>query len=143
MHTTSSDPISVWMGLMALVMDHKLLAQSLLQEASGMPWSRYRALRRIEDRPFTQRELAEAMRVDAPAMSGIVGDLVERGYAERGVDPQDARVKLVTITEAGRTLMEQLRTLPGVVPAPVSSLTATERRELARLIDKMREASEA
>ncbi|GGO86544.1 hypothetical protein GCM10011584_09120 [Nocardioides phosphati] len=128
---------------MALVMDHKLLAQSLLQEASGMPWSRYRALRRVEDRAFTQRELAEAMRVDAPAMSGIVGDLVERGYAERGVDPQDARVKLVTITDAGRELMEHLRTLPGVVPAPVSSLTAAERRELARLIDKMREAGEA
>jgi DNA-binding MarR family transcriptional regulator len=143
MRTTSSDPISVWMGLMALVMDHKLLAQSLLQEASGMPWSRYRALRRVEDRPYTQRELADAMRIDAPAISGIVGDLVERGYAERGVDPQDARVKLVTITQAGRELMEHLRTLPGVVPAPVSSLTPAERRELARLIDKMREAGEA
>lgn len=128
---------------MGLVMDHKLLAQSLLQDASGMPWSRYRALRRVEDRALTQRELAEAMRIDAPAISGIVGDLVERGYAERVPHPQDARMKLVTITDAGRELMEHLRTLPGVVPAPVATLTAAERRELARLIDKMREAAEA
>jgi hypothetical protein len=39
--------------------------------------------------------------------------------------------------------MERLRTLPGVVPAPVATLTSAERRELARLIDKMREAAEA
>ncbi|MDO7867141.1 MarR family winged helix-turn-helix transcriptional regulator [Nocardioides jiangxiensis] len=143
MRTTSSDPIAVWMGLMGLVMDHKLLAQGLLQEASGMPWSRYRALRRVEDRGWSQRELAEAMRVDASAMSGIVDDLVERGYAERVTHPQDARMKLVTITESGRDLMEHLRTLPGVVPPPVATLTHAERRELARLVDKMRAAAEA
>jgi DNA-binding MarR family transcriptional regulator len=131
------------MGLMGLVMDHKLLAQSLLQEASGMPWSRYRALRRVEDRDLTQRELAEAMHIDAPAISGIVGDLVERGYAARVPHPQDARMKLVTITDAGRDLMERLRALPDVVPAPVATLTAAERRELARLVDKMRAAAEA
>jgi DNA-binding MarR family transcriptional regulator len=143
MRTTTSDPIAVWMGLMGLVMDHKALAQSLLQDASGMPWSRYRALRRIEDKALPQRALAEAMRIDAPAISGIVDDLVARGYAERVAHPQDARMKLVTITDAGRDLMEHLRTLPGVVPAPVATLTAAERRELARLIDKMRAAAEA
>ncbi|GAB2984325.1 hypothetical protein GCM10027076_23030 [Nocardioides montaniterrae] len=128
---------------MGLVMDHKLLAQSLLQEASGMPWSRYRALRRVEDRDLTQRELAAAMHIDAPAISGIVGDLVERGYVVRVTHPQDARMKVVTITDAGRELMERLRTLPDVVPAPVATLTAAERRELARLVDKMRAAAEA
>lgn len=143
MRRTSSDPIAVWMGLMGLVMDHKMLAPALLQEASGMPWSRYRALRRVEDRSLTQRELAEAMRVDAPAMSGIVNDLVRRGYAARVPHPDDARMRLVTITEAGRELMERLRHLPDVVPAPVATLTTAERRELARLIDKMRDAAEA
>lgn len=128
---------------MGLVMDHKRLAPALLQEASGMPWSRYRALRRVEDRPFTQRELAEAMHVDAPAMSGIVNDLVRHGYVARVPHPDDARVRVVTITAEGRALMERLRTLPGVVPAPVATLTSAERRELARLIDKMREAAEA
>ena len=128
---------------MGLVMDHKRLAPALLQEASGMPWSRYRALRRVEDRPLSQRELAEAMHVDAPAMSGIVNDLVRRGYVARVPHAEDGRMRLVTITDAGRELMERLRTLPGVVPAPVATLTAAERRELARLVDKMREAAEA
>ena len=126
------------MGLMSLVMDHKTLAQTLLQDATGMPWSRYRALRRLEDRPLSQRVLAEEMHVDAPAVSVIVGDLVARGYADRIPSPDDGRVKLVHITAEGSALMEHLRELPGVVPEPVAPLTADERRELARLIDKMR-----
>lgn len=143
MRRTPSDPIAVWMGLTALVMDNKSIAPALLQEASGMPWSRYRALRRIEDRTYSQRELAEGMHVDAPAMSGIVNDLVRRGYAARVPHDDDARMRLVTITDAGRELMERLRHLPDVVPAPVATLTAAERHELARLVDKMREAAEA
>lgn len=130
--------MAVWMALMALVMDHKALAQSLLQEATGMPWSRYRALRRLEDRSLSQRELAEALHVDAPAVSVIVGDLEARGYADRIPSPTDGRVKLVHITDEGRALMDRLRELPGVVPAPVAALSADERRELARLIDLMR-----
>lgn len=131
------------MGLMALVMDNKSLAQALLQDATDMPWSRYRALHRLEDRPLPQRVLAQEMRVDAPAVSVIVNDLVARGYADRIISPDDGRVKLVHITDDGEQLMEQLRDLPGVVPAPVAGLTAADRRELARLIDKMRAAADS
>ncbi|MEJ7649528.1 MAG: MarR family transcriptional regulator [Nakamurella sp.] len=138
MRTTKSSPVAVWMGLMSLVMDNKTLAQTLLQDAAGMPWSRYRALRRLEDHPLPQRMLAEQLHIDAPAASVIVGDLVARGYADRVAAPDDGRVKLVRITDRGADLMERLRDLPGVVPAPVATLTAPERRELARLIDKMR-----
>lgn len=128
---------------MSLVMDNKTLAQTLLQDATGMPWSRYRALRRIEVRPLSQRALAEQLHVDAPAVSVIVNELVARGYADRIASPEDGRVKLVHITERGEQLMEQLRDLPGVVPAPVAALTAAERRELARLVDKMRAGADA
>ncbi|NNG41163.1 MarR family transcriptional regulator [Flexivirga sp. ID2601S] len=140
MRTTKITPIAVWLGLMALVMDHKGLAQTLLQDEMAMPWSRFRLLRRIEDHARTQRELAEMMHVDAPAVSVIVGDLVERGYAERVASDTDGRVRLVHITDAGRALLERLRDLPGVLPAPIAALSAAERRELARLIDKMRAA---
>lgn len=123
---------------MSLVMDNKTLAQTLLQDATGMPWSRYRALRRLEDHPLPQRMLAEQLHIDAPAVSVIVGDLVAKGYVDRVGAPDDGRVKLVRITDRGADLMERLRDLPGVVPPPVATLTAVERRELARLIDKMR-----
>lgn len=143
MRPTKSDPIAVWMGLMSLMMDNKHLAQSLLQDASDMPWSRYRALRRLEDHPMPQHLLAEQLHVDAPAVSMIVGDLVAGGYADRVGSPDDGRVKLVRITDSGLELLDRLRSLPGVVPGPVASLTTHERHELARLVDKMRTAAES
>ena len=143
MSTTKSSPMAVWMSLMALVMDNKNLAQTLLEDHFELPWSRYRALRRVEQHPFTQRELAAAMHVDASAVSGIVGDLVDHGYVERVAHPDDARMKLVQITPVGEDLMDRLRGLPGVVPPPVSRLTAGERRELVALIEKMRDGAES
>lgn len=138
MRTTKSTPIGVWLGLVSLVMDHKGLAQSLLQDETGMPWSRFRLLRRVEDRSRTQRELTELMSVDAPAVSVIVGDLVARGHVERVPSATDGRVKQVQITASGRALLERLRDLPDVIPAPVAALSPDERRLLAHLIDVMR-----
>nr|WP_281379673.1 MarR family transcriptional regulator [Flexivirga oryzae] len=107
-----------------------------------MPWNGYRVLRRVEREPMSQGELAERMDIDAPAASVLVTDLVGRGYVERVTDPGDGRRKLVRITGAGRGLLEGLRSAADVIPPPVSTLTLSERRELTRLIEKMREASE-
>lgn len=143
MKTTKTTPVAVWLNLAALVMDHKWLVRDLLQDhTGGMPWNGYRALRRVEREPLSQGQLAERMHIDAPAASVLVGELVDRAYVERVPDPRDGRRKLVRITDAGRSLVESLRATTDVVPAPVSTLTAAERRELTRLIDKMRAAGE-
>lgn len=124
-------------------MDNKWLVRDLLQDRTGgMPWNGYRVLRRVEREPMSQGELAERMDIDAPAASVLVTDLVGRGYVERVTDPGDGRRKLVRITGAGRGLLEGLRSAADVIPPPVSTLTLSERRELTRLIEKMREASE-
>lgn len=144
MAITKTTPVGVWLNLMALMMDNKWLTRDLLQDRTGgMAWSGYRALRRVEREPLSQRQLAERMGIDAPAASVIVGDLVARGYVERVPDPTDGRRKLVHITDGGRGLLEEMRSAADVIPPPVATLTAAERRELTRLIEKMREASEA
>lgn len=123
-------------------MDNKWLVRDLLENRTGgMPWNGYRVLRRVERTPMSQRELAERMGIDAPAASVLVSDLVRRGYVERVGDPGDARRKLVHLTAGGRGLLESLRAA-AVVPPPVATLTAAERRELTRLVDKMRAAGE-
>lgn len=144
MNVTKTTPVGVWLNLAALVMDNKWMIRDLLQDRTGgMPWNGYRALRRVERMPMSQRELAERMDIDAPAASVLVSDLVGRGYVVRAADPGDGRRKLVNITEAGRGLLEGLRSTGDVIPPPVATLTASERRELTRLIEKMRAASEA
>lgn len=143
MSTTKTTPVAVWLNLHALVMDHKWLSRELLHDRTdGMPWNGYRVLRRVEDSPRSQREIADLMGVDAPAVSGIVADLLARGYVGRTADPTDGRRKLVRITESGCDVLEGMRGASDVVPAPVATLTAPERRELTRLIEKMRDASD-
>lgn len=133
----------MWLNLHALVMDHKWLSRELLHDRTdGMPWSGYRVLRRVEDGPRSQGEIADLMGIDAPAVSGIIADLVARRYVDRTTDPTDGRRKLVGITDGGREVLNGLRSVSDVVPAPMASLTAAERRELTRLIEKMREASD-
>lgn len=142
MTTSKTTPVGVWLNLAALVMDNKWMVRDLLQgRTGGMAWNGYRALRRLERTPMSQGELADRMDIDAPAASVLVGDLVARGHVERLPDPTDGRRKMVHITAAGHELLERLRTAE-VVPPPVATLTSAERRELTRLIDKMREATE-
>lgn len=137
-------PVAIWLNLHALVMDHMWLSRDLLHDRTGgMPWSGYRVLRRVEGGPRSQGEIADLMGIDAPAVSGIIADLVSRGYVDRTADPTDGRRKLVDITVGGREVLNGLRSVTDVVPAPMASLTAAERRELSRLIEKMREAAEA
>lgn len=127
--------------MFSLVMDNKSSLQDLLDDQIGMPWSRFRVLRRLEHADRTQREIAGRMGIDAPAASVIVADLVNRGYVIRAQHPTDRRCKVVRITDSGRALLDQIRDLD-VVPTTTAPLTAAERKELARLVEKMRQGAE-
>lgn len=140
MAITKDSTLDVWLSMSDLVMDHKGSWASEFAQHLDVPFSRYRAMRRIVARPWSQRELAEQMRIDAPAASVIVSDLCARGWATRTADPDDGRRKVVEATELGRAWVEQVRTLP-TPPSMFEVLTAAERRELARLLDKLRDAS--
>ena len=59
--------------------------------------------------PATVGELAEWERVSAPTMSRTVAGLVEAGWIERSGDPDDGRRVIVTMTDAGRSLLARTR----------------------------------
>jgi DNA-binding MarR family transcriptional regulator len=143
MTTSNATPLRVWLAMTELVMDHKQLWRENFESQLDMPFSRYRAMRRLERRSLTQRELADLLGVDAPAASVIVGDLVGRGLVTRRSHPEDGRSKIVEVTDAGRNWMDRVRSLPATVPPAVTVLSADERGELARLIAKMRAAADA
>ncbi len=143
MSTSNATPLRVWLAMTELVMDHKQLWRENFESQLDMPFSRYRAMRRIERRSLAQRELADLLGVDAPAASVIVGDLVGRGLVTRRSHPEDGRSKIVEVTDAGRDWMDRVRSLPATVPPAVTVLSADERGELARLIAKMRAAADA
>lgn len=124
-----------------LVMDHKSYWATEFARHLDVPFSRYRAMRRISVKPWSQRDLAEVMRIDAPAASVIVSDLCARGWVTRTTDPADARRKVIEITDLGRAWVEEVRGL-AEAPAMFGALTAPECRELTRLLGKLREAAQ-
>ncbi len=59
--------------------------------------------------PSTQRDLAEALRVSARNVTGLVDGLEGTGFVTRAAHPRDRRATLVTLTEQGERVMRQMR----------------------------------
>lgn len=116
-----------------------------------------RAIRRSETTPEGQIEvlgflardgaysiaaLARLRRVRHQSMRVTVADLEALGLVERAPDPADARGVLVTLTEAGRAMIDESRTRRStrILTAAESALTPAEREVLARaagVLDKL------
>lgn len=66
-------------------------------------------LQTLSVRPRRITELATPEVVTQPAITLIVKRLGERGWVERATDPSDGRAVLVTLTDAGRQVIDELR----------------------------------
>ncbi|AZZ82212.1 MarR family winged helix-turn-helix transcriptional regulator [Gordonia alkanivorans] len=142
-HVRSQTTTEVWFAMNSLVRDQEKQSRARISEVIDIPFSRFRALRRVAVRPMTQRDLAERMGVDASAMSGIVNDLVARGLVTREADADDGRCKRVTITDAGRRVMDEVTANPATAPEMFAALDEAQLQQLAELLDLLRAAAES
>lgn len=134
---TQTDAEHAWHILVSLVMESRGDWRRKISEATGMPFSRYRALKRLRAEPRTLRDLAEEMGADAPATTVLVDDLESRGLVKRQPHPTDRRAKLVSLTAAGR---RQLAVAQQIIDEPPAALTALPQKELAvlrRVLEKI------
>lgn len=93
--------------------------------------------------PVPQRVLAEALKVTARAVTGLVDALVAQGLVTREVHPTDRRATLVTLTPRAETLVGQLkRDHKKLARALFASMAPDEfesfAQSLARVIDRLR-----
>jgi DNA-binding MarR family transcriptional regulator len=88
-------------------------------------------------------ELARRMNCDPSYVTALVDDLTERGLATREPDLVDRRVKCVALTEMGRALADEIRTLVSVPPPSFNALSRTELRQLCELLEKVAAADSA
>jgi DNA-binding MarR family transcriptional regulator len=63
----------------------------------------------LSTRPHRITELAAREGISQPAVTQLVNRLERRGWADRRTDPQDGRVVLVAITDAGGEALERVR----------------------------------
>lgn len=81
--------------------------------------------------PSRLTALATAEHVSQPAMTQVIGRLEAAGLVRRGADPDDGRVVVVDVTDAGRDLSARRREARAVVLADIAErLPAADREAL-------------
>jgi DNA-binding MarR family transcriptional regulator len=87
---------------------------------------------------ITMNELADRTATDQSSVSLAVGRLVEEGHVERVSNSEDRRQVRLSLTKKGRALVR--RAPPAAqerILESVSAMSATERRQLMKLLDKL------
>lgn len=74
-------------------------------------------------------ELADKLNLDNSSMSRTVNNLVNKGFVQRDIDPQDRRYVTITQTEVGRNAYESIETGMEDYFLKIYELIPAERRE--------------
>ena len=132
-----SEAERTWRLLVELVMETRGTWRHKVTEATGLPFSRVRALWRLERGPLTLRELADDMGTDAPAATVIINALEARGLVKRAPHPTDRRAKQVSLTAAGRRVVGIVEKVGDAPPAALERLPGSELQRLRDLLEKL------
>lgn len=89
------------------------------------------------DREVTIGIVAEHMRIDHSRASRVVAELVKRGVLRREVSQEDARRTIVTLTEDGMAMIEQVHAIKHeVLTTALSDWTTEELAAFASLYNR-------
>lgn len=109
-------------------------------ESEGLTMQQFNILRilRGSKEPLSTLQIRERMLDKMSDTSRIVDRLVIKGYVKKIVCKQDKRLVDVTITEAGRKVLARMDKQDEKMDSIISSISATEAKQLSKLLDKMR-----
>jgi MarR family transcriptional regulator, lower aerobic nicotinate degradation pathway regulator len=117
---------------------HQIAVAIFLQEteAHGLTPVQYAAMQAAANTPgLDQRTLASTVGFDTSTIGGVIDRLEARGLISRSASPTDRRVRLLTLTEAGRTLLAAI--IPGMLSAQermLAPLPKRDRTEFLRML---------
>jgi DNA-binding MarR family transcriptional regulator len=104
--TDLGSPLELYMRAMVTQMLVSM-ARSLRDDALTLP--QLASLHLVEvNGSMRIGEIAEQLLLPMPAASRVISDMVDRGLFERREDPTDRRAKTVSLTPAGRTLIDTI-----------------------------------
>ncbi|GAA3099320.1 DNA-binding MarR family transcriptional regulator [Kribbella aluminosa] len=99
----------------------------------------YSVLAALDDTPVrTQAALATAIGADKSRIIGTLDELQQAGLIERTPDPDDRRVRLLSITPRGRTVRRAIRKdIQSAELQVLDSLPAADRKTFLRLLQQL------
>jgi MarR family transcriptional regulator, lower aerobic nicotinate degradation pathway regulator len=91
-----------------------------------------------EQGPASQADLGRRLSIDRSDLHALLAELEGDGLVARVRDERDRRRNVVTLTRAGRGVLARLgRRIDAAQDALLEPLSAGERRELKRLLQKL------
>ncbi|MFI4903652.1 MAG: MarR family winged helix-turn-helix transcriptional regulator [Burkholderiales bacterium] len=132
-----SDAERTWRLLVELVMETRGEWRRKVAEATGLPFSRVRALWRLERGARTLTELSHDMGTDAPATTVLINALEARGLVKRTPHPADRRAKQVSLTRAGGRVLAIVEKITDPPPAALEDLPKAEMQRLLGTLEKL------
>lgn len=84
---------------------------------------------------MTPGELAAHEKVQPPSMTRVLASLEERGLVVRAPHPSDGRQVIVALTDAGTTLIEEVRAREAWLSQRLKELSNKDRETLQAAIE--------
>jgi DNA-binding MarR family transcriptional regulator len=114
-----------------------LVGESLAQEGVGR--QHFAILTSLaEQGPASQATLGRRLWIDRSDLHALITELERDGLIARVRDPEDRRRNIVTLTAAGKSRLRRLdKRVDAAQTALLEPLSAAERRELVRLLDRV------
>lgn len=119
-----------------------IAAEIPVLEAHGLSMWGYVVLNALDRSPVrSQAALAEAIGADKTRIIPTLDELQNRGYIERRPDPEDRRVRLLALTEAGRAAKDGAQQdIQRGEERWLGKLSADDRRAFLRVLRQLSDA---
>lgn len=95
-------------------------------------------LRLLQNETLTSSEISQRLTLDPASIVRVVDTLERKGYAARGIDPNDRRRNPIQITEAGRALVTAVPSI-SEEDLPVQALQSLGTVQMVQLRDLLRQ----
>ena len=123
---------------------HQVSTAYFSEECGDLTAVQYAALAAIGAHPgIDATRLSEIIYFDRSTIGDVLDRMEGKGWILRDSTPNDRRIKLLTLSPAGRTILQQVE--PGIHRVQerlLTGLTAAEAKTLVRLLAKMADAAD-
>lgn len=135
-----TEVIRQWIEIFTM---HSMHAWMHFVRTSGLSMPQFGLLMNLKNHPTcTVTDVGEHMDITAAAASQLVDKLVQNGFLERAEDPKDRRVKMLTLTSRGRSLIaEGVEARLSWVHELVSALTPEEYETVGAALKSLNNAA--
>ncbi|MGW4097664.1 MarR family winged helix-turn-helix transcriptional regulator [Mycobacterium sp. NPDC004974] len=126
-------------AMLAPLLREMIAAEQPVLDAHGLSMWGYVVLLALDRSSVrTQAALADAIGADKTRIIRTLDDLQQQGFIEREADPDDRRVRLLAITEAGRAIKDAVqRDIQRGEERWLGELAADDRKVFLRVLQQL------